>query len=101
MKLTEWCSVPTAPVLGVPSNQISKNVGTMENTGYEFSADYSIINKADLRWNVGFTTFQNLVTSLPGGSDLVGGSSEPTITQTLLLEKMSRQTLFWIRILGR
>jgi hypothetical protein len=47
-------SVPTAPVLGVPSNQISKNVGTMENTGYEFSADYSIINKADLRWNVGF-----------------------------------------------
>jgi phosphoribosylcarboxyaminoimidazole (NCAIR) mutase len=23
-------SVPTAPVLGVPSNQISKNVGTME-----------------------------------------------------------------------
>jgi hypothetical protein len=25
----------------------------MENTGYEFSADYSIINKADLRWNVG------------------------------------------------
>jgi hypothetical protein len=34
----------------VPSNQISKNVGTMENTGYEFSADYSIINKADLRW---------------------------------------------------
>jgi hypothetical protein len=52
-------SVPTAPVLGVPSNQISKNVGTMENTGYEFSADYSIINKADLRWNVGFNlTFQ-------------------------------------------
>jgi hypothetical protein len=74
----------------------------MENTGYEFSADYSIINKADLRWNVGFNlTFQKSVTSLPGGSDLVGGSStEPTITN-MLLEKMSRQTLFWIRILGR
>jgi hypothetical protein len=67
----------------------------MENTGYEFSADYSIINKADLRWNVGFNlTFQKSVTSLPGGSDLVGGSStEPTITQTSLLENESPNSL--------
>jgi TonB-linked SusC/RagA family outer membrane protein len=69
--------VPTPPSLGVPSNQISKNIGTMANTGYEFGADYSIINKADLRWNVGFniTLQESLVTSLPGGNDLVGGSS--------------------------
>jgi hypothetical protein len=60
MKLTEWCLAFLRLLFWVPSNQISKNVGTMENTGYEFSADYSIINKADLRWNVGFNIPKSL-----------------------------------------
>ena len=69
--------VPVSPSLGVPSNKISKNIGKMFNEGYEFMADYQIINSDEWKWNVGANiTFQkNEITSLPGGSDIVGGSS--------------------------
>ncbi|WP_040473604.1 SusC/RagA family TonB-linked outer membrane protein [Flavobacterium frigoris] len=71
-------SEPTAPSLGIPSNRITKNVGSLYNKGYEFSADYTIVNTGDLRINVGanLTLQTNEVTSLPnGGADLIGGSS--------------------------
>jgi TonB-linked SusC/RagA family outer membrane protein len=71
-------NTPTPPSLGVPSNTIAKNIGALENTGYEFSVESTIINKNDFKWNVNANvTFQkSVVKSLPlNNSDIVGGSS--------------------------
>lgn len=70
-------SVPVAPSLGVPNNSISKNIGAIMNSGHEFSLDYNVVNSEDFRWDIGANiTFQkNEVTSLPGGLDIIGGSS--------------------------
>jgi TonB-linked SusC/RagA family outer membrane protein len=71
-------NTPTPPSLGVPSNTIAKNIGALENTGYEFGVEATIFNKNDFRWNVNANiTFQeSLVKSLPlNNSDIVGGSS--------------------------
>jgi TonB-linked SusC/RagA family outer membrane protein len=71
-------NTPTPPSLGVPSNTIAKNIGALQNEGYEFSVEANIINKNDFRWNVNANvTFQeSVVKSLPqNNADIVGGSS--------------------------
>jgi TonB-dependent starch-binding outer membrane protein SusC len=71
-------NTPTPPSLGVPSNTIAKNIGALENTGYEFGVEAAIINKPDFKWNVNANiTFQeSVVKSLPqNNADIVGGSS--------------------------
>ena len=82
---------PTAPSLGVPSNIISKNIGSLYKRGYEFSVDYNVVNKGDLKVNVGanLTLQTNKVTSLPnGGADLIGGSStEVTIQPNIIIRQ--------------
>lgn len=82
---------PTAPSLGVPSNQISKNIGSLYNRGYEFSLDYNVVNSGDLKIDVGanLTLQSNKVTSLPnGGADLIGGSStEVTIAPNIIIRQ--------------
>ena len=71
-------AVPVAPSLGVPNNRINKNIGKLYNKGYEFSAEFDVLNKGNFKWNVNANvTFQkNVVTKLPNnGADIVGGSS--------------------------
>lgn len=71
-------NVPTPPSLGVPFNRIAKNIGSMENTGYEFGIEATVIKKGDFKWNVNanLTLQESVVTSLPSNnSDLIGGSS--------------------------
>jgi TonB-dependent starch-binding outer membrane protein SusC len=41
--------VPTPPSFGIPGNKMAKNIGTLKNWGYEFSADISIISKKDFK----------------------------------------------------
>ncbi len=70
--------VPTPPSLGIPTNTISKNFGSLENTGFEFGIEYNVIKNNNFKWDINTNiTFQkSLTTSLPNNSaDLVGGSS--------------------------
>ncbi|MBC5836390.1 SusC/RagA family TonB-linked outer membrane protein [Flavobacterium muglaense] len=73
-------AVPTSPSLGIPGNTINKNIGKMYNEGYEFSANYKVINTANFSWNVStnITLSKNKVTELYNGQDLIGGSSTDT-----------------------
>jgi TonB-linked SusC/RagA family outer membrane protein len=62
--------------LGVPSScgfsSIDLNEGSMENRGFEFSADYTVIKKKDftLSFNMNLTRNTNTVVSLPENYDL-------------------------------
>lgn len=63
--------VPTPPTAGVPNNQISQNIGTVRNSGLEFSLSGDIIRKRDFTWgfNANFTTINNEVRSLYNNAD--------------------------------
>lgn len=66
--------------LGIPNNNIIKNIGDLENTGYEFGLEYKIIENDNLQWDVraNLTLQDNKVTNIPNGADLIGGSSTDT-----------------------
>lgn len=57
---------PLAPSLGVPNNSIFKNIGDMQNKGFEFSADYNVINTENfgLDVNANLTLMSNKVLAL-------------------------------------
>ncbi len=59
----------TPPSAGIPGNFIFKNIGTMENKGWEFNLDGNILDGKDFSWNASFniTASQNKVTSLTNG----------------------------------
>lgn len=88
--------VPTAPSLGIPSNTISKNIGSLVNKGLEFSVEYALINKDHLKWDIGanLSLIENEITSLPnGGTDIIG-------TNTIVREGESINSLYGIRYWG-
>ncbi|MCJ8211802.1 TonB-dependent receptor [Mucilaginibacter sp. RS28] len=66
--------VAIAPSLGVPGNQISQNVGSMYNKGFEVSVTSTNIQSSAFTWtsNFNFTYIKNKVTTLYGGNDLIG-----------------------------
>ncbi|HEY1023147.1 MAG TPA: SusC/RagA family TonB-linked outer membrane protein, partial [Flavisolibacter sp.] len=57
---------PQAPSRGVPGNAIAANVGSMTNSGIEFSLGGSIISNRDFSWTANFNiaTQKNEVTAL-------------------------------------
>jgi TonB-linked SusC/RagA family outer membrane protein len=59
-------NVPQAPSKGIPGDAILSNVGSMQNTGLEFSIKYMAVDKADFSWtiNANFTTLKNEVLTL-------------------------------------
>jgi hypothetical protein len=65
-------SAPTAPSLGIPSNTINKNVGSLYNEGLEFSASYKMV-KENFTWDISanLTLIENKVTKLFGGQDIL------------------------------
>jgi TonB-linked SusC/RagA family outer membrane protein len=64
---------PTPPSLGIPGNSISKNIGSMKNWGYEFSAEAYIIRNNDLTWSVdgNITLSGNEVLALYNNLDMI------------------------------
>lgn len=60
---------PTPPSMGIPGNRITKNIGSMENKGWEFAVTGNIVNKKDFTWsaNANFTTQRNEVLALNEG----------------------------------
>lgn len=67
--------VPQAPSKGIPGGSIPANVGSMFNTGLEFTlTSYNIVRK-DFNWSTTFnlSTLKNEITELaPGLTELVG-----------------------------
>jgi TonB-linked SusC/RagA family outer membrane protein len=66
-------NAPTPPSLGIPGNSISKNIGSMKNWGYEFSAEAYIIRNNDLTWSIdgNLTLAGNKVTALYEDLDMI------------------------------
>jgi TonB-linked SusC/RagA family outer membrane protein len=56
-------NVPYAVSLGIPTNAIRQNIGVVRNSGLEFSANATALNKGGFVWNVNanFTTVKNEV----------------------------------------
>lgn len=54
--------------------KIMRNIGTMQNIGWELSFGVDIIRNADFRWNfnVDATIYKNKIIKLPNGHDLPG-----------------------------
>ena len=63
-------AAPQSPSKGVPGNSISTNVGSMQNVGWEFSLNGTILRKSKLSWtsNFNFTFMENEVLSLAAGN---------------------------------
>lgn len=78
-------AVPQAPSKGIPGNSIDQNIGTMDNTGIEFSVNAKAINKGDFQWDISFnfTTLKNEVVELAGGDiqTATGGLETANITR--------------------
>ena len=70
-------AVPTPNSAGIPGNSISQNIGTAQNSGFEFSLSGDILSTKDFTWgfNANFTTLENKITSLYS----VGGVAVTTI----------------------
>jgi TonB-dependent starch-binding outer membrane protein SusC len=69
---------PTSPTAGIPTNTISKNIGAMENSGFEVTIASENFTKGTFSWSTDltFTTNKNKVTALVAGQDII---SLPTI----------------------
>ncbi len=89
--------VPTAPTLGIPNNSISKNTGSVDNTGLEFSIEYNVINKDHLKWNIGanISFIKNEITSLPNGA-----TELPPGTNNIIRVGESINSLYGIKYWG-
>lgn len=81
-------AVPTPVSLGVPGNQIYKNIGDMENSGIELGINANIVKGNDFKWDFGvnLTTIKNKVLTLPSG-DIVG-------TYTIVREGLAINSLY-------
>jgi hypothetical protein len=52
---------------------ITRNIGEMQNQGFEFSVNANPVKSRDFRWDISFniSTNKNKVTKLPGGKDII------------------------------
>lgn len=82
-------AAPIPNSLGVPGNSIDKNIGTMKNWGYEFSAEAYIVNKGDFTFALdgNLTLAGNEVVTLVDGQDIVG-------TNTIVREGESINSIY-------
>jgi len=76
-------NVPQAPSKGIPGNTVPANIGSMYNTGFEFTLTTYNISKPNFTWNTNFnfSTLKNEVTALaPGVDNLLGYTSSLELT---------------------
>ena len=67
--------VPQSPSKGIPGHTLPMNVGSLKNTGIEFTVNSYNINKPDFSWNSSFniTYLKNEITSLADGVPWIVG----------------------------
>ena len=87
--------VPTPPSFGIPGNTVAKNIGSLKNWGYEFSAEALLISKKDFRLSVdgNLSLVQNKVLQLVDHQDIIN-------TYTIIREGESYNTLFGYDYVG-
>lgn len=87
--------VPTPPSFGIPGNSYSKNIGSMKNSGYEFSAEAMLIDKNGFRLTVdgNLSLIKNEVVGLVDHQDIVN-------TYTIIREGESYNALFGYDYVG-
>lgn len=83
-------AVPLPPSLGVPNNSINKNIGKMENKGFEFSLGADLVKGDDFTWSINgnLTLIDNKVLSLVDGSDIIGSQNGQTAYLTRVGESL-------------
>lgn len=93
-------AVPLSPSLGVPGNSINKNIGSMENRGFEFTANADIIKSSDFQWSISgnLTSMNNEVTGLVDGNDII--QSQNGETAYLIRVGESLRSLYGYRYWG-
>ena len=73
---------PTPPSVGIPGNTISRNIGSMQNKGWEFALTGDVVRNNDFTWNFNFnySTTKNRVLSLVGDSkeQIIAGPNNGT-----------------------
>ncbi len=72
--------------VGVPGGAIETNIGSMKNSGIEFSVNAKTMTRENFTWNtsLNFTTVNNEVTSLvTEGADMVDGFSVASVGRRL------------------
>ena len=69
----------SAGITGTYGNAIWRNVGDMENYGWEFNVDATVIEQKNFRWNIGgnFSTNHNKILALDPESDATGTGFTP------------------------
>ncbi|WP_170123294.1 TonB-dependent receptor [Pedobacter nutrimenti] len=70
-------SVPTPPSVGVPSNKIAENIGSLYNHGYEFGISSKNIQNSSFSWSTDFNLSFNKskITALYSGQDIIYSAS--------------------------
>ena len=65
---------PVSPTTGFAS--VTRNIGTMQNVGWEFSLNTTPIKMKNFNWNLNFNISHNTnkITKLPGGKDIIDGA---------------------------
>lgn len=55
---------------------ITRNIGEMQNSGFEFNVNATPVTTKDFRWDVNFNISfnKNKINKLPGGKDIIDGS---------------------------
>lgn len=93
-------AVPLPASLGVPGNSINKNIGSMENRGFEFSANADLVRKDDFKWSLAgnLTLIKNKVTGLVDGKDII--QSQNGETAYLIREGESLRSLYGFKYWG-
>jgi hypothetical protein len=79
---------PQSPSKGIPGNTVPVNIGSMFNTGLEFTLTSYNYSSGDFSWttNFNFSTLKNEVTSLaPGVTEIVGITSGLETTSRTLV----------------
>ncbi len=69
-------AAPTPPSFGIPGNSVDKNIGSLVNHGYEFSAEAVILSNSNLKWTVdaNLTLSKNEITSLVDEQEQILGT---------------------------
>lgn len=78
--------VPIPVSSGVPNNNISRNVGTMYNRGFEFSINADVIKNENFTWsiNANASTLKNQVTELSNGiTEIINGTKKVSVGHSI------------------
>jgi len=92
-------AVPVPPSLGVPGNSINKNIGSMENKGFEFSLGADLVKNENFTWNVNgnLTLMDNKVLALVNGDIYPSQNGQ---TAYLIREGESLRSLYGFKYWG-